>query len=50
LLVQPRILLSEHLRQKWGYRGQFDAYRALTKEFLVRAWSAGQRIDGGAPE
>lgn len=24
------------LRQKWGYRGQFDIYRALTKEILDR--------------
>lgn len=25
------------LRQKWGYQGQFDRYRALTKEILERA-------------
>jgi chromosome partitioning protein len=24
------------MRQKWGYRGQFDIYRALTKEILDR--------------
>jgi chromosome partitioning protein len=24
------------MRQKWGYRGQFDIYRALTKEILER--------------
>jgi chromosome partitioning protein len=24
------------MRQKWGYRGQFDIYRALTKEILGR--------------
>jgi len=24
------------MRQKWGYRGQFDIYRALTKEVLSR--------------
>jgi chromosome partitioning protein len=24
------------LRQKWGYRGQFDAYKALTKEILEK--------------
>jgi chromosome partitioning protein len=24
------------LRQKWGYRGQFDKYRALTQEIINR--------------
>jgi chromosome partitioning protein len=24
------------MRQKWGYRGQFDIYRAFTKEILDR--------------
>ena len=24
------------MRQKWGYRGQFDIYRALTREILDR--------------
>ena len=25
------------LRQKWGYQGQFDHYKALTAEILARA-------------
>ena len=27
------------MRQKWGYRGQFDIYRAITKEILDRVLS-----------
>ena len=28
------------MRQKWGYRGQFDIYRALTQEILERVQMA----------
>jgi chromosome partitioning protein len=29
------------LRQKWGYRGQFDIYRPLAKELLDHVQVAG---------